>query len=101
MSTSWEESQKRYTELLKGLDVLIESSANLVVNYEKQHMEFAHLIYEKELAEIMKDADFLTGYEREFMLMYYSLKGQVERLKHYRKTIRLMLIKDPVNYPDN
>ncbi|UII33788.1 hypothetical protein LVD17_08155 [Fulvivirga ulvae] len=101
MGASWAESRKRYNQLLKGLDVLIEDTADLVDNYEKRHIEFSNLIYEKGLTEIMNEANFLTAHEREFMLMYYSLKGQVERLKHYRKAISLMLIKDPVNYPDN
>ncbi|MBL6446246.1 hypothetical protein JMN32_08000 [Fulvivirga sp. 29W222] len=101
MSISWAESRKRYNRLLKGLDVLIDETSDLVENYEQHHLEFANLMYEKGLSDIMKEADFLTDHEREFMLMYYSLKGQVERLKYYRKTISLMLIKDPINYPDN
>lgn len=101
MRTPWENSNKKYSELLNGLDNLIASAGNLIVHYEQDNMEFAHIIYEKELIDLMKRADFIDEYEREFAQLYYSLYGQVQRLKRYREIVSLMILKDPVNISDN
>lgn len=101
MSTTWETSKKKYTELLNGLDNLIASAGDLIVHYEKDNMEFAYLIYEKELLELMKKTEFMDEYEREFAHLYYSLYGQVQRLKRYREIVSLMILKDPINIPEN
>ncbi|MBL6446147.1 hypothetical protein JMN32_07500 [Fulvivirga sp. 29W222] len=101
MNTSWETSKRKYCELLNGLDNLIASAGDLIVHYEQDNMEFAHLIYEKELLELMRKAEFMDDYEREFMHMYYSLHGQIQRLKRYREIVSLMVLKDPINIPKN
>ncbi|UII33858.1 hypothetical protein LVD17_08525 [Fulvivirga ulvae] len=101
MSTSWEMSKGKYRELLNGLDNLIASAGDLIVHYEQDNMEFAYIIYEKELLELMKKSQFIDEYEREFAYLYYSLHGQVERLKRYREIVQLMVLKDPVNIPEN
>ena len=101
MSETWEDSKRKYTQLIRGLDSLIKESTELLGHYEREHTRFGYVIYENDLTDIMKDGQFLDEYEREFMLMYYSLKGQLERLKRYRKTVSMMTIKDPLNCPEN
>ncbi|UII32813.1 hypothetical protein LVD17_03070 [Fulvivirga ulvae] len=97
----WEESAERYGQLLDAVNDLIRHTSQLAKSYEDTNMGFAHLIYEKGLYEIMKKANTLQDYERSFEMMYYSLKGQVEQLKHLRGVLQVILIKDPVNIPTN
>ena len=97
----WETSLMKYHELFAALHDLIVSSQNLSQCYENTHMQFAQLIYEKGLYELMNEANVLKEYERSFELMYYSLKGQVKQIQHLRDMMQLFLIKDPVNIPVN
>lgn len=99
--TTWEDSRERYSLLLEGLNELIRNTTKLAQSYEETNMEFAHVLYENGLTEIMERANRLKEYERNFEFMYYALKGQVVGLKHLRETINLILIKDPVNCPHN
>ncbi|MBL6449640.1 hypothetical protein JMN32_25240 [Fulvivirga sp. 29W222] len=98
---AWEESVQRYQQLLEALNQLVQDTSRLAETYESTNMDFAQLIYENGLYELMNKADQLTVYERSFEFMYYSMKGQVEQLKHLRETLQLFLIKDPVNIPRN
>ncbi|MBL6445398.1 hypothetical protein JMN32_03715 [Fulvivirga sp. 29W222] len=100
-NTPWEDSQIRYALLLEGVNDLIRNTTRLAETYETTNMDFAQLIYENGLYELMKKADQLKTYERSFELMYYSMKGQVEQLKHLREVLQLFLIKDPINIPIN
>lgn len=99
--TTWEESQEQYSMLLDGLNELIQNTTKLAKSYEATNMTFAHLIYENGLTGIMDKAKLLKDYEGGFQFMYYSLKGQIQRHKHFRDKVKLMLIKDPVNRPFN
>lgn len=98
---TWEDCQAQYTMLLSGLDDLIRNAAKLAKSYEDTNMQFAQLIYENGLTEIMDRARMLKEYEGGFQFMYYSLKGQIQRHKHFREKVKLMLIKDPVIRPHN
>ena len=91
----------RYSLLLEGVNDLVKDTSRLAEIYERTNTDFAHLIYENGLNEIMEKAGQLKDYERGFELMYYTLKGQVEHLKTLRKVLNLIVIKDPVNYPIN
>ncbi|MBL6447587.1 hypothetical protein JMN32_14810 [Fulvivirga sp. 29W222] len=98
---TWEESVQRYQQLLEALNQLVQDTSRLAETYESANMDFAQLIYENGLYELMKKADQLKTYERSFEFMYYSMKGQVEQLRHLRETLQLFLIKDPINIPTN
>ena len=91
----------KYHELFAALHDLIVSTQNLSQCYEDTNMKFAQLIYEKDLYQLMNQANVLKEYERSFELMYYSLKGQVKQLQHLKDMMQLFLIKDPVNIPAN
>ena len=97
----WQKSLMKYHELFAALHDLIVSTQNLSQCYEDTNMKFAQLIYEKDLYQLMNQANVLKEYERSFELMYYSLKGQVKQLQHLRDMMQLFLIKDPVNIPAN
>ncbi|GAA0191894.1 hypothetical protein GCM10009122_54540 [Fulvivirga kasyanovii] len=100
-NTTWEESVERYGQLLTAVNDLVRHTTQLAKSYEEVNMEFGQLIYEKGLHEIMQKANTLQDYERNFQFMYYSLRGQVEQLKHLRGVLRVLLIRDPVNCPFN
>ena len=98
---AWENSQERYNMLLNGLNELIFNTTRLAETFQSTNMEFAQLIYENGLTEIMERAKVLKDYEQGFQFMHYTLKGQIERHKHFRDKVKMMLIKDPVNCPRN
>ena len=100
-NTPWEESQTQYALLLEGVNDLIKHTTRLAECYESTNMDFAQLIYENGLYELMQRAEQLKTYERGFELMHYSMKGHVEQLRHLRDTLQLFQIKDPVNMPRN
>ncbi|ELR71743.1 hypothetical protein C900_02328 [Fulvivirga imtechensis AK7] len=101
MKTTWENSQEQYRLLIQEMNHLINNTDGLIQSFEGINMEFGQSIYENELDKIMAKDGSLKDYEREFRLLYYSFKGYAERLKIYRERIRLLTIKDPVNYPYN
>ena len=100
-NTPWEESQNQYRLLLEAVNELIKNTTLLAETYESTNLDFAQLIYENGLYELMQRAEQLKVYERGFELMHYSMKGHVEQLRHLRETLQLFLIKDPVNIPGN
>ncbi|MBL6445031.1 hypothetical protein JMN32_01840 [Fulvivirga sp. 29W222] len=100
-NTTWEESVQRYQQLLDALNQLVQDTSRLAGSYEKTNVDFAQLIYENGLYEIMKKADLLKEYERAFEFMHYSLKGQVAQLQQFRNILQHLSIKDPVNMPVN
>ena len=100
-NTPWEESQNQYRLLLEAVDELIKNTTLLAGTYESTNMDFAHLIYENGLYELMQRAEQLKTYERGFELMHYSMKGHIGQLRRLREGLQLFLIKDPVNMPGN
>ncbi|MBL6446752.1 hypothetical protein JMN32_10545 [Fulvivirga sp. 29W222] len=100
-NTKWEESQNRYALLLEGVNDLIRNTTRLAETYETTNVDFAQLIYENGLYELMKKAEQLKTYERSFEFMYYSMKGQVEQLKHLREVLQVCMIRDPCNISSN
>ncbi|MBL6445536.1 hypothetical protein JMN32_04405 [Fulvivirga sp. 29W222] len=98
---SWEESIERYKKLLEEVKDLIHHNTLLAEYYQITNKEFAYLIYEHNLYEIMAEANKLKDYDRNFQFMYFSLKGQVEQLNHLQQELTDLLIKDPSNCPDN
>ena len=100
-NTPWEDSRNKYSLLLESVNELIKNTTLLAEAYESTNMDFAQLIYENGLYELMQRAEQLKTYERGFELMHYSMKGHVEQLRHLRETLQLFLIKDPVNIPGN
>lgn len=99
--TKWEDSRERYMVLLEGVNELISNTSKLAETYEQTNMNFAHLIYENGLTQLMEKSSSLKEYERGFEFMHYSLKEHVENLKHMREIISLIALKDPINYPCN
>ncbi|GAA0192762.1 hypothetical protein GCM10009122_55560 [Fulvivirga kasyanovii] len=100
-NTPWEESQNQYRLLLEAVNDLIKNTTLLAGTYESTNMDFAHLIYENGLYELMQRAEQLKTYERGFELMHYSMQGHVKQLRRLREGLQLFLIKDPVNIPKN
>ncbi|MBL6448967.1 hypothetical protein JMN32_21835 [Fulvivirga sp. 29W222] len=100
-TTSWEESQNQYRLLLEGMNELIKNTTRLAETYKSTNMDFANLIYENGLDELMHKANLIKVYEHNFELMYYSMKRHVEQLKQLMDAQKLTMIKDTVNYPLN
>ena len=98
---SWQKSMSRYNQLNEALNELICDTAKLAKLYEDTNMAFAQLIYEKGLYELMKQANTLNNYEKNFEFMYHNLQGQVGHLKRLKETMQMFQIKDPVNCPSN
>ena len=100
-TSTWEESQNQYRLLLESVNKLIKNTTLLAETYESTNMDFAHLIYENGLNELMQRSEQLKTYERGFELMHYSMKGHIEQLKRLKDALALFGIKDTVNYPFN
>ncbi|MTI23931.1 hypothetical protein [Fulvivirga kasyanovii] len=98
---TWEESQNQYKLLLKGVDELIKNTTRLAESYETTNMDFASMVYQNGLNELMQKAEQMKAYERSFELMYFSMKGHVEQLKRLKEVLQLFFIKDTINHPYN
>ncbi|UII30905.1 hypothetical protein LVD17_21665 [Fulvivirga ulvae] len=99
--TAWEESQNQYRLLLEGVNELIKNSTQLAETYQTTNMDFASMIYQNGLSELMQKANQMKVYERSFELMLYTMKSHVEQLRHLKDVLKLIMINDTVNQPLN
>ena len=101
MRTNWEDSNGRYNKLFESLNVLLTKTQKALSEYEQINMDFAEKIYNEELMPIMQKADCLDEYEKEFKSMHTLMSSQIEQLLKTRDEIKMMMIKDSVNFPLN
>lgn len=98
---TWEDTRKRYTLLIAGIDELMKNTTQLAESYKSSNMDFAQLSYANGYHQLMQKTGQLTAYERGFEFMYYSMQGHVEQLRHLKEILELLLLKDPVSIPKN
>lgn len=101
MKMTWEDSNGRYHKLFESLNVLLDKTKKALSDYEQINMEFAHKIYNEELTPLMEKAECLEDYEKEFKVMHGIMTKQIEHLQQIRDEVKMMMIKDSVNFPLN
>lgn len=101
MKTTWEDSNGRYNQLFASLNILLDKTKKSLAEYEQINMEFAQKIYNEDLTPLMEKADCLEDYEQEFKVMHNLMTKQVEHLQQIRDEVKMMMIKDSVNFPLN